>query len=115
MYGVANIATWTVIECGTGIAGGSIATFRPLLRMLPFLSHSSYAEQSGPDGNMFPSQQLNDLSRNHTLANKPRHNPDESGDHWERSDAESQKHILKETTIELSHEEHTPMHDGTSA
>ena len=106
MYGVANIATWTMIECGTGIAGGSIATFRPLLRLIPFLGHTSYAEQSGPMDGASRSQQLDDLSRSHTLAKKSRHEPDGSGDQWERSDAESQKHILKETTIEFTHEDH---------
>lgn len=106
MYGVANIALWTVVECGIGIAGGSIATFRPLLRMMPFLSQSSYAEQSGRPRGASRSQQLDNLSRNRTFANQSKVEPeDDSVDRWERSDAESQKHILKETTFDITHEE----------
>lgn len=97
MYGIARIAVWSMVECGLGIVAGSIATFRPLFRFIPFLSQSSYATKSGAlDGQ---THQLNDLSRNHAFTTQVRHDL-ETGDADGRSDAESQRHILKETKIE---------------
>ncbi|KAH7341204.1 hypothetical protein BKA66DRAFT_35149 [Pyrenochaeta sp. MPI-SDFR-AT-0127] len=99
MYGVSKIAMWSVLECGIGIVAGCIATFRPLMRFIPFISQSSYATKSNPlNGH---SHQMTPMGRDAAHGNRSRHDPEE-GDGWERSDADSQKHILKETTIELS-------------
>lgn len=103
MYNIAKIAIWSIIECGTGIIAGSVATFRPLLRLVPFLSQSSSAGKSGVVGNShLHSQPLNDLrsTKNPKIGLKT--GTQSEGDYLELSDAESQKHILKKTTIEFS-------------
>lgn len=102
MQGLASIAVWSMVECGTGIVAGSIATFKPLFRFVPFLSQSSYATRSGAIDGHSRSHHLDDLSRNIAFTNKSQHGVEDG----ERSDAESQKHILKETRIQFSTTEH---------
>lgn len=37
VYGIANIATWGLLESGIGIIAGSLATLRPILAYIPFM------------------------------------------------------------------------------
>lgn len=48
LVGVAKIFIWGVIELGIGIIAGSMATLRPLLRHIPFLSNGSSGSESKP-------------------------------------------------------------------
>lgn len=100
MYNVANIALWSNVEIGFGVIAGSAATFRPLFRLVPFFSQTSYSGRSG--GPMGQSQQLNTITTpDATRPDKSRQDP-YNIDAW---DADSQKHILKETNFEISVEQ----------
>lgn len=48
LEGVAKVFIWGVIELGIGIIAGSMATLRPLLRHVPFLSNGSSSSGSKP-------------------------------------------------------------------
>ncbi|KAL0258014.1 hypothetical protein SLS55_007185 [Diplodia seriata] len=46
LYGLANIAVWSIIESGIGLIAGSLPALRPLLRYVPFFASS--LSNSGP-------------------------------------------------------------------
>ncbi|KAF4535756.1 Cation-transporting ATPAse 4 [Lasiodiplodia theobromae] len=46
LYGLANIALWSIIESGVGLIAGSLPALRPLLRYIPFFASS--LSNSGP-------------------------------------------------------------------
>ncbi|KAL1641116.1 hypothetical protein SLS58_006391 [Diplodia intermedia] len=48
LYGLANIAVWSIIESGIGLIAGSLPALRPLLRYLPFICFGSSLSNSGP-------------------------------------------------------------------
>jgi hypothetical protein len=47
LLGSGKIAIWTVVELTIGIFAGSAPALRPLLRLLPFMSHSSEGDSYG--------------------------------------------------------------------
>lgn len=100
---VAKISIWGTIELGIGIVAGSMATLRPLLKFVPFLSNGS----SGPRST---SQRTSNF-RLQTFPVKSAPNYEAecfAGDdnHVDptRSDAESQRHILKATSVVITRE-----------
>ncbi|KAF2126681.1 hypothetical protein P153DRAFT_346682 [Dothidotthia symphoricarpi CBS 119687] len=93
LYHLARIGIWCVLECGMGIAAGSLATFRPLFRFIPFLRSSIAGTHSNARND--PVFHLEEVSRNHAFGDEAH----EEAEYMERSDAESQKHILKDTKV----------------
>lgn len=94
MFSTGKIGLWSIIEEGIGIFAGSLPALRPLLS-LPFLRGGS---STGDSGN----------GRSGSKFNQPRtgrHNrPDVKMDTFQQlgdieGDADSQKHILKETHV----------------
>ncbi|KAI0025865.1 hypothetical protein F4780DRAFT_233344 [Xylariomycetidae sp. FL0641] len=63
LWGIASIATWSIVESGTGIIAGSMPALRPLLRYIPFLGDSLY--NSKKNGSKLPSS--GDPKRGHQL------------------------------------------------
>ncbi|OJD29105.1 cation-transporting atpase 4 [Diplodia corticola] len=55
LYGLANIAVWSIIESGIGLVAGSLPALRPLLRFIPFfgssLSHSGPSKDAATTAN----------------------------------------------------------------
>ncbi|KAK7706855.1 hypothetical protein SLS57_009526 [Botryosphaeria dothidea] len=107
LYGIANIAVWSIIESGTGLIAGSLPALRPLLRYIPYFAERSRGsdDKSGPSGR-------HTYRRSHKLDTLRIHNENgglttcEAGKrNWEElSDAESQKYILKESHVTVTSE-----------
>ena len=99
LYNIAHIAIWSITESGLGLIAGSMATLRPLLRHIPFLSQYSNpksTKDTKPQGRNGESHRLQTFH----YSKSGTHQCDtiiEGGDHeWDRlSDAESQKHIVQ--------------------
>ena len=118
LYHLANIPIWSVTETGVGISAGSLASLKPILRYIPFLSGSSRGGSSGRNGHS-GSRFFDRQSR----ASRPPHGHDldrlspyvhytaefAGGKGKERlkkgSDGESEKHILKAVSITVEHED----------
>ncbi|KKY26997.1 putative cation-transporting atpase 4 [Phaeomoniella chlamydospora] len=103
LYGVANIALWSIVELGSGLIAGSMATLRPLFKFIPFMRSSrnrSGADPSATPGYGSRSHKLETFgtrgphSRYRTLNEGTKSEEERGG-----SDGDSQKHILKETEV----------------
>lgn len=107
LYGIANIAVWSITESGIGLIAGSLPALRPLLRYIPYFAERSRASdnKSGPSG-------CHTYRRSHKLDTLRIHNENgclttcDAGKHnWEElSDSGSQKHILKESHVTVTSE-----------
>ena len=104
MYSTGAIGLWSVIELGIAIIAGSLPALRPLLSLAIF-GHSSSGESSGPH---YPSRFGNTKN---TRRSRNGHHPLVSGvkmDTLQRinsvdgEDAESQRHILKQTEVSVT-------------
>ncbi|EKG13682.1 hypothetical protein MPH_09148 [Macrophomina phaseolina MS6] len=136
LYGLANIALWSIIESGTGIIAGSLPTLRPLLRYIPFMASSASADPSASYGDRHSTTLIAQhylrhySSSGYRLESRPAsmvegagessggagpeigsHAACEAGKHrWEElSDAENQKFILMESHVSVTNE---PMDPG---
>lgn len=119
LYNIANIAIWSIIESGTGLIAGSLPALRPLLKYVPFLGGESGAGSSdrtksagvkaSASGGGITFRRSRHTSRHKLDVLNP--NPGgglttcEAGKrNWEElSDAESQKYILKESEVAVTH------------
>ncbi|KAI1852872.1 hypothetical protein JX265_012900 [Neoarthrinium moseri] len=105
LLNVANVAIWSIIESGTGIIAGSLASLRPLLKYIPFLRDysSGRTPHSGKTGQR-PGDSYKMDSMRYTHAGAQQTTCKASGDNnWDRlSDTESQKHILNDHTIRVT-------------
>jgi len=116
LVSVARLIIWSTIESGVGIIAGSLATLRPLLKHVPFLSSISSGARSKADRSRADRSRastahyttshrldrINNLSRAPGYKAMSTHSENPLAD---PSDAESQKHILKETTVIIQHED----------
>ncbi|EOD52135.1 putative cation-transporting atpase 4 protein [Neofusicoccum parvum UCRNP2] len=122
LYGIANIALWSIIESGTGIIAGSLPSLRPLLRYVPFFGESfagSSNKRSGMGGGA--GGRSTSARRSHKLDTYRLESGNGGGSggmkgfvqtaceagkrNWEElSDAESQKYILKESHVTVTNE-----------
>ena len=108
LYGVANIALWSVVELGSGLIAGSMATLRPLFKFIPFLRSSRSGSGKGASA---PHGYGNRSHKLETFGTGRGTNPGyrtltEGGKSEERgSDGDSQRHILKETEVTITTDE----------
>jgi hypothetical protein len=109
------MAVWSITESGVGIIAGSLATLRPLLRYIPFLSQGSSSGPSKPTttGNYTSSHKLDALSRGRRSIKRVPGGPyhvhteceaNQRHDWEELSDGASQKYILKESKVVVTSE-----------
>ncbi|GME34007.1 cation-transporting atpase 4 protein [Neofusicoccum parvum] len=107
LYGVAPIAVWSLVEEGVGIVAGSLAPLRPLFKYIPFL-RSSAAGSSGPAGSRsglaFSGQRRSahrkgSVKMNNLVVTSAAYDPEHVANRDPYGDADSQKHILKETDV----------------
>ncbi|KAF4544307.1 Cation-transporting ATPase 4 [Lasiodiplodia theobromae] len=117
LYNIANIATWSIIESGIGLIAGSLPALRPLLKYVPFLGGDSAgsSDRTKSTGVKASSGGLTFRRSRHTSRHKlDVLNPNPGGGglttceagkrNWEElSDAESQKYILKESHVAVTH------------
>ena len=106
LLNIAHIAIWSITESGLGLIAGSLATLRPLLRYIPFLSQSSTSRTPASGRKARPSQQSHKL---HPIGNNYKqgsfhHTIIEAGEpDWEASsDSDSQKNIVSGTRKEAN-------------
>lgn len=99
LYNVSQIAIWSIIESGIGIIAGSMATLRPLLQYIPFLSSTfnSSSSKSKKTKQRGQSYKLDSLRASHAgvLQTKCHAGRDEFGFD---SESASQKAILHRST-----------------
>ncbi|PQE31840.1 cation-transporting atpase 4 protein [Rutstroemia sp. NJR-2017a WRK4] len=97
MFATGSIGLWSIIETGMGIFAGSLGTLRPLLA-LPFFNWSSY----GNSNNGSTANKLTMPKRSSIKMDTFQQLGDSSD---KDADAESQKHILKETQVTVTSNE----------
>ncbi|CAG9997279.1 unnamed protein product [Clonostachys byssicola] len=70
LYGIANIATWSVVESGTGIVAGSLPPMAPLIKHIPIIGVGFANVARGQDTINFGSTNLRQLDTTmHTIEN----------------------------------------------
>lgn len=112
MYATGKIGLWSVIEEGTGIFAGSLPALRPLLA-LPFLNGGRSATPA------FGSNRSNDKkfskprSGRYRMADVDLDKLQSMGDNdGKDEDADSQKHILRQTRVNVSNEKNPHDQEG---
>src|SRR4051812_24817195 len=94
MFATGKIGLWSIIETGMGIFAGSLGTLRPLLT-LPFFNWSTY----GNSNHTSSANKLNMPKRSNIKMDTFQQLGDSSD---KDGDADSQKHILKETQVTVT-------------
>jgi len=106
LFSVSKVTIWGTIESGIGIIAGSLATLRPLLKHIPFLSYAGMGARSRTSDALYPNsyrlERVDNLSR---ASGYKAMCAGTDGGPRDPSDAESQKHILKETTLIIQHQD----------
>ncbi|KAF2469635.1 uncharacterized protein BDR25DRAFT_371641 [Lindgomyces ingoldianus] len=107
LYHIAPIGIWSITESGIGITAGSLATLRPIIKHIPFLSNFSSGDKSKTPVTPKLSHRLEVLKGSARRNVIPGVSTEIEGTrrNWEElSDGESQRYILKESTVVVTSE-----------
>ncbi|EKG16245.1 hypothetical protein MPH_06558 [Macrophomina phaseolina MS6] len=114
LYGVAPIAVWSLVEEGVGIVAGSLAPLRPLFKYIPFLRSSAGGGSSSEggrarsgsgfgfkafSGERRSAHRKGSVKMGNLVITSAAYDPEHAANREAYGDADSQKHILKETDV----------------
>jgi hypothetical protein len=107
MFGTGKIGLWSIIEEGIGITAGSLHALRPLLS-LPFFGSTGSSNNTGASASA--SNKFNQPKSGHRAQRN-----DISLDTFQQlgdTDADSSRHILKETEVSMTRSDQTEKGPG---